>query len=358
MRFQLLVIGFLLLLQPLRGGRYKDPTFSVKILHDIPFAEAEGYWSEMEDQTPTAKKIFMMNEAYKEKPLDLFLDLYLPQGDTLKHRPLVMLMHGGSFYYGTRKDTAISQWCRHLASLGYVAASIDYRLGFLLTKSDIERAGYRAVQDAHAAMRYLAAHQQQYGIDTSLMFVGGTSAGAITALNLTFMTNETRPSTSYASWSGGDLGNIETCGNSLTTRFSIKGVLDMWGGLADTAMMQGHNVPILAFQGDQDDVVPYQHDYPLGKFGEIKKTLANKMFGSSCIVDYAKRHGQKAELYTFKGFKHAPHFDPKTKKLNQNFYIIQDKMVAFLYQTIESKQAKKPTKALWTKKNYVPTSRP
>lgn len=323
-----------------KGGRYHEPSFQVTKKAGVAYAVAQGYWSELEDDTPTGRKLLMMDKALEERDLSLRLDLYLPKNDTLSHRPLVMLMHGGSFYFGSRNDPSISQWCQHLASLGYVAASIDYRMGFVPTTTDIERAGYRAIQDAHAALRYLVANQDKYGIDTSFIFVGGSSAGAITALSLAFMTNENRPSTSFATTAGNDLGNIETSGNNLKTRFSIKGVVDMWGALPDTSMMRGHNVPILAFHGDKDDIVPYRHDYPFGKAGEIRKLLANKMFGSSCIVDYAKKHGQKAQLYTFEGFKHSPHRDPKTKELNQNFYLIQDKMAAFFYQIIESEKAK------------------
>ena len=341
MTLRLLVIMLLMLVQSPQGGRYREPVFSVKTLSNIPFAEVEGYWREMEDSTPVTEKLLDMNKATTTRTLDLSLDLYLPHGDTLRHRPLVMLIHGGAFYFGSRNDVAIVKWCHHLASLGYVAASIDYREGFVPTKDHIERAGYCAVQDAHAAMRFLVARQEKYGIDTSLIFVGGTSAGAITALNLAFMTNATRPSTSYAGPAGGDLGDIETSGNDYKSRFSIKGVVDMWGALPDTAMMRGRNVPILAFHGDEDDIVPYGHDYPFGKAGEIRKLLANRMFGSSCIVDYARKHGKKAQLYTFEGFKHSPQIDPETKEVNDNFYLIQNKMVEFFRQIIESEKQRK-----------------
>ena len=340
MKFHLLAILFLMLYSAPKSGRYHEPSFQVTKKAGLAYAVAQGYWSELEDDTPTGRKLLMMDKALDERDLSLRLDLYLPKNDTLSHRPLVMLMHGGSFYFGSRNDQSISKWCQHLASLGYVAASIDYRMGFVPTTTDIERAGYRAIQDAHAALRYLVANQDKYGIDTSFIFVGGCSAGAITALNLAFMTNKTRPSASYATSSSNDLGNIEASGNNYKTRFSIKGVVDMWGALPDTSMMRGRNVPILAFHGDKDDIVPYRHDYPFGKAGEIRKLLSNKMYGSSCIVDYAKKHGKKAQLYTFEGFKHSPHRDPKTKELNQNFYLIQDKMVAFFYQIIESEKAK------------------
>lgn len=42
-----------------------------------------------------------MGEAIYEKDLDLHLDVFMPQNDTLKKRPLVMLVHGGAFYFGS-----------------------------------------------------------------------------------------------------------------------------------------------------------------------------------------------------------------------------------------------------------------
>jgi len=321
--------------------RYKDPLFSVMKKTDIQFAEAMGYWIDLKNNTSTQQKIKMMDKAITERPLNLYLDLYLPENDTLKYRPLIMMLHGGSFYFGTRKDEAISKWCQHFASLGYVAASIDYRVGYIPTLIGIERAGYRAIQDAHAAMRFLVAHQEEYGIDTSLLFVGGSSAGAIAALNLAFMTNDTRPTASYGNHRNHDLGNIEDSGNNLTTSFNIKGVVDMWGALPDTAMIHGKRTPILAFHGDKDDIIPIGHDYPFAKAHGLNKMLSHKMYGSACIIDYAKKHRHLAKLYTFKGYGHAPHIDPETNKLNENFEFIQKKMTAFFHHIIELENKKK-----------------
>ena len=245
-----------------------------------------------------------------------------------------MLVHGGAFYFGSKDDKSITQWCRHLASMGYVTASIDYRIGFLPTMTSIGRAGYRAVQDAHAAMRFLVSHQEEYGIDTSMLFVGGCSAGAITTLNLAFMTNETRPEYTRSSLLAPDLGDINTCGNDIRANFHIKGIIDMWGAISDTTFMRGHNIPILAFHGDADDIVPYDYDYPFGVAGVLKTMLVEKMYGSSCIVDRAIKSGNKAQLVTFSGYKHSPHVKPATKELNDNFFIIQNMMSDFFYDIV------------------------
>lgn len=317
--------------------RYQESRFGVKRIDQVHFANVDGYWTELDNHINTSFDMIMqLNRVLNEHNLDLFMDVYLPENDVLAKRPFVMLIHGGLFYYGTRKDITVSRLCEHLASLGYVAASIDYRIGFQPTKVGIERSGYRAIQDAHAAMRFVTANQDAFGIDTSMMFVGGCSAGSITALGLAFMTNETRPKSTRASLLNTELGDIETDGNDIDVRFSLKGVVDMWGALPNLGMLDGKNIPIVAFHGDADDVVPYGYDYPFGKAGRLKKMLFNKMYGSSCIVEQEKELGVKSVLYTFEGCNHSPQMSGDT--LSGNFYIIQDKMCAFLNEIIREKK--------------------
>ena len=314
--------------------RYQDSLFAVEETSDICYANVPGFWSKMGDETDVTDKIFRMTKAISETPLDLHLDIFRPQNDTMEKHPLVMLVHGGAFYFGSKDEKSITRWCQHLASLGYVTASIDYRIGFLPSMGSIGRAGYRAVQDAHAAMRFLVSHQEEYGIDTSMIFVGGASAGAITVLNLAFMTNETRPEYTHRGLLRPDLGDIDTCGNAIKADFRIKGIVDMWGAMPDTTLLHGHNIPILAFHGDADNIVPYGHDYPFSIAGPLKTLLTEPMFGSSCIVDRATKLGYDAQLVTFVGYKHSPHVNPETKALNNIFYLIQDKMSVFFHEIV------------------------
>lgn len=93
-------------------------------------------------------------------------------------------MHGGAFIMGDKRAPLISKFANDLAKKGYVVASIDYRPGFNPgSKSSLERSAYRAVQDSRAALRYLSHFQVIYRINPDYCFIGGSSAGAITALN-------------------------------------------------------------------------------------------------------------------------------------------------------------------------------
>ena len=148
----------------------------------------------------------------------LLLDIYMPKlvEDSLQKRPIALQMFGGSFVAGDKRQMRGD--CIELAKKGFVCASINYRLG------DVPRAIYRAQQDAHAAMRWIVANADTYGIDTSWLFVGGISAGAITAGYLQY--------TSQEDWNREEpgfidlLGRIDTSGNDLTSTFFMNKTLE------------------------------------------------------------------------------------------------------------------------------------
>lgn len=80
----------------------------------------------------------------------------------------------------TRKEGMIV-YCQEFAKRG--AATINYRLGRdQSNKDDQIVASYRAQQDAIAAMRFIVNNANIARIDTNWLFIGGSSAGAVTLL--------------------------------------------------------------------------------------------------------------------------------------------------------------------------------
>ena len=67
----------------------------------------------------------------------LELDVYEPTGDTETERPLVIVLHTGTFApiiyngnpTGMRADYATTEMCASYARRGYVVANVEYRLG-------------------------------------------------------------------------------------------------------------------------------------------------------------------------------------------------------------------------------------
>lgn len=104
---------------------------------------------------------------------DLQLDLYRPKSME-GELPAIVCIHGGGWWRGTRKNHG--NVAKALASKGYVAATISYRLS--------GEAPFPAqIQDCKAAVRFLRANAEKYGIDTEKIGAIGLSAGGhLTAL--------------------------------------------------------------------------------------------------------------------------------------------------------------------------------
>lgn len=319
----------------LSKNRYKDEMFEVERLSDITYANVRGFWSSIPDDTidiGNIVKIGLFN-SLKKKNLDLDMDLYIPKGDTLEKRPLMMFIHGGAFFIGDKATLPYQKWCNHFASLGYVCASINYRMGYGMNPKAVERTAYQAAQDAHAAMRYLVSKKEIYRIDPDYLFVGGASAGGITSLNLTYMRNGNRPKSSYSSLFLEDLGDLETSGNKIYNKFRIRAVANMWGAVNDLDILENSMAPVISFHGDEDVIVPYGYGYPFVAVGDFQKVLFDKIYGSSCIHEKALELGIRSKLHTFYGQGHALYLDAN-RNLNDNFYTIQNEIVDFFYEEL------------------------
>lgn len=98
-----------------------------------------------------------------DRPLKL--DLYLPQ-EAKGPLPLVIWVHGGGWMSGTKDGCP----ARRLTADGYAVASVEYRLsGEAIFPAQIE--------DCKAAVRWLRANAEKYGLDPNKFGVWGSSAG-------------------------------------------------------------------------------------------------------------------------------------------------------------------------------------
>lgn len=204
----------------------------------------------------------------KGKEEQLLLDVFTPpQNDTSKKRPLIMFIHGGGFQNNTKNGAFSSRLCESFAKRGYVSATIDYRLGVEKTKTnkDYAEALYRAQQDGKAAVRFFKRYAERYGIDTSQIFIVGSSAGSKTCLAMAYMNEDEVPKeVDRKQW-----GTLE--GNSGNEGFSsnVNGVINCWGALIDYRWIQKGDVPLFNTAGTMDKTVPFDSsfDYHGFKYG-------------------------------------------------------------------------------------------
>ena len=311
---------------------YMEPLYETTVEHGRVYASnVKGFWSSYPDTREDFGEIYIqkIDNLIRLKNLNLDMDIYYPKEPaTESRRPLLVLIHGGAFYNGDKQDIGYPKMGHYFAERGYVVASINYRLGFKPLAPDVDRAGYRALQDAHAAVCYLIANADEFGIDTTNIFAAGTSAGAITALNLAFMEEENRPESTRANGVKGwvsaatkkivgwlnkginaignllgqdwgingdnlckalglnsDLGPINAVSGPQDRPFKIKAVVNMWGAVHDLSMIKkSKETGILAFHGDADQIVPYSDGYPFDNMldpyvDDVIDALPNEMSG-------------------------------------------------------------------------------
>jgi dienelactone hydrolase len=253
--------------------------------------------------------------------VDITLDLYRPPAsDTMSKRPVVIALFGGAFMKGSSERPDIVAWCDSLAHYGYVAAAINYRLGFNPSGSGVttigpdvglKRAAWRAIQDGRAAVRYFKAMHDTYNIDTTQIFLLGNSAGAITALHVGYMnSDEWLPEAGEylygTSPNNVDLGCLDCC-TSLDGHWNhsvdVAGIISLWGATLDLAYFEAdENIPVMLVHGTDDGIVPYGSGSPfnMGTGWEVTFTT----HGSLPIHQRLDSLGTDHEFYPFQGEGH------------------------------------------------------
>ncbi len=199
----------------------------------------------------------------------LFLDFYEPANDTLKSRPLVICIHGGSLISGNRIE--MDPFCTDLAKRGYAAATIDYRLGIETPKGvrTILEALLRGVQDTKAAVRFFRSKAADYGIDTSQIFLEGSSAGSMIAVHYAYWNeNEIPPDLNQTKW-----GDIEGTSGNPGYSSAINGIINYCGAIENPAWINAGEIPVANFHGLLDTVVPpdsgVSTDFGIELFGGV-----------------------------------------------------------------------------------------
>jgi acetyl esterase/lipase len=196
---------------------------------------------------------------------DLFLNVYVPDLDNNQKRPLIIFAHAGGFINGSKDVDNMVAICDSFAKKGFVTATIDYRKGFNpLSGGSSERAVYRGIQDGKTSIRYFKTNASTYNIDTNYVFFGGMSAGGFIATHVAALDKESeRPNSTYGSFGVNDLGCVD-CGSHTTVSSSVRGVLDFWGAVQDTSIIEGNVPPMLLMHGENDPTVPFVYGNPFG----------------------------------------------------------------------------------------------
>lgn len=257
---------------------------------------------------------------------DLYLDLYLPTGSAKsckgKH-PTLLLIHGGGFTSGTRKQEEIVDIAQDYAAAGFAVAAIDYRLltktsqpvidknGKLIAKTfyqgaldnnidfydgrfeqnpalalAMSGAAAAAALDAYQAVQWLDKQKKRYSLNMKKLSFAGGSAGAITAMNLAYLLPELR---------------------------AYKGpkprvVIDLWGALTQIDSLDKHKPSLFIVHGTKDKTVPFS--------------------ASTLLVDRAQEEKVGLAFYPIKGAKHSFKSIP-VATIEVDGMTLQERMIRF-----------------------------
>lgn len=194
----------------------------------------------------------------------LRMDIYYPTGaQSNKKYPMVLFCHAGGFTGGSRFN--VSDICDKLADKGFIAVALDYRTGYNANKDSsvcyrdsltLNLAIYRAAQDVNACLRFLSAHAEEYYIDTSWMFIGGSSAGAALVLYDAYLNDSTAQI--FFPYALSSLGSLDSSGNTLPAHYTVKGICSMWGALFNDQIISPDYkaIPTILFKGEEDPCIP------------------------------------------------------------------------------------------------------
>jgi carboxylesterase type B len=203
--------------------------------------------------------------------ITLQLDMYQPTGDTITSRPAIVWVHGGSFCCGSKTSPEIVDEATTFANLGFVSASINYRLespGCTGSFSNCGQAIQEAWADAQTAVRFMRTNAATYGIDPNRIAIGGSSAGGITALNAGYASAED-PSA------------------------RVRAALSISGARLSSSAISAGDAAALDFHCTTDSVVPYQwavNTVNAAKAQGLDAFL--KSWAATCHVPYAEHRQQ------------------------------------------------------------------
>lgn len=298
---------------------YKTKRFGCNKTPDLHYATVQGYWDSYPNDSCSSyidivsRKLGEIRKGPVET-LNLSMDIYSPKVWHWGKRPLLLLLHDGAFFNGDKADIEYVRWAEDFAACGYITASVNYRLGFSpfalsmlkdslriigapsvlkplefvpkakrllaclfnddIFKVEVEKASYRAMEDVKSALDYLIADAESLGIDTSRIYLAGCSAGAITALNVAFMTDDFRPASIPA--------NPDSTGRN---QYSIKALCNMWGAAFLPEMLQtSRKTSVLSIHSEKDPIVPYKNGVT---FADLAKAMTDVRVYSGFLSQYA-----------------------------------------------------------------------
>lgn len=205
-----------------------------------------------EEQTNTTSELKSVkvidNIAYREGDSKSWkLDLAMPENFGTKPLPAIVIVHGGGWRAGSKKDLVYRDLLLDYAFQGYVTVSVEYRF-------DQEAAFPACIEDVKCAVRWLRAHAKEYKVDTERIGAYGHSAGAHLALMLA-MSSDNKSLEGDGGWNEYSSKINAVVGGSTPTQIGPQRANwnkpEWW----PIGYISKNTVPMLLIQGIEDPIV-------------------------------------------------------------------------------------------------------
>ncbi len=187
--------------------------------------------------------------------MDLLLDVYEPDGKADALKPALLLVHGGSFVEGSKQADEMVEYARFFARRGYVCFSMDYRLqsdyppaSSFWDFASLTSAVHAAMVDVKAAVRFIRANADFYGVDPDKIALLGESAGAIAGV-----ATAVTPSDDFSS-DGDDFPIPAENNPGVSAR--VQAYVHFWGNPVHVLLeVTPSDPPTMIVHGDDDDEI-------------------------------------------------------------------------------------------------------
>lgn len=229
---------------------------------------------------------------FVERDSTLYLDVHQP-AVARADRAAVLSVFGGGFIVGKRNDSYQTALADSLVNRGFTVINIDYRLGLkdsvmvathsrLLDLDDLFQYCIDiATEDCAAAVNWVVSHAEELDIDPAKIALTGSSAGAITVLQLDYCRANGLPSAA-----------------ALPEGWQPAAVIPYAGGVMCRKRDLRYNTPpapTLLMHGTKDKIVAYKG------FGV---PFNAKLFGSKTIDKRMRRQDIPHWFIRFEGIGH------------------------------------------------------
>lgn len=229
--------------------------------------------------------------VYAERDSALRLDVWTPDVPR-SDRACVVALFGGGFFTGERDNEYQVQVAKMLTARGYTVVSPDYRLGMRDTAKMRQFKGLTGVQklfqwvidiateDCAAALSYVVSHAGELNINPERIVLTGSSAGAITVLQLDYCRANALPEA-----------------NALPQGWKPAAVVPYSGGIMSKG--KPHYItppaPTMFMHGTKDKIVTYK------KFPSV---MNHALRGANSLFKSMTRQGFPTWIVRFEGIGH------------------------------------------------------